>query len=425
MKEIPVKIDSMAFGGNGVARVEGKVVFIPYTISGEEAWIEIVEEKRSYSIGKLNRLIDPSPWRVVSPCPYFGVCGGCQWQHINYSTHGELKEEILREVLERIGGMEKIPSITVLPSPDAYGYRVRVQLKVKGNGIGYYQERSHHLVEIDHCPIAHPLVNQLIQFLRKDLPAFSRMQEIEINVSPEEEKGICLFHPVSPGRNSPDSLKTLDDPTLKGFAVVREGGLDLFGNPSLTLTVAFALDGEEKSVRLQASPGSFFQVNLKQNQKLVQTVLEYSDLKGNERILDLYSGIGNFTLPLAMGAKEVIGIEENKRAVKDARFNAERNEIENCSFVRTKVEDALKSWSEKPPDLLILDPPRTGCKTIIDQVAALKSEKIIYTSCEPTTFSRDLRLFSERGYSLDRLALIDMFPQSFHMEVVGLLSPLC
>jgi len=422
MKEIPVKIDSMAFGGNGVARVEGKVVFIPYTISGEEAWIEIVEEKRSYSIGKLNRLIEPSPWRVESPCPYFSVCGGCQWQHINYSTHGELKKEILEEVLKRIGGLKEIPSITVSPSPDAYGYRVRVQLKVKGNAIGYYQERSHHLVEIDHCPISHPLVNHLILFLRKDLPAFSRMQEIEINVSPEEEKGTCLFHPVSPGRKSPDSLKTLDDPILKGFAVVREGGLDLFGNPSLTLTTAFIHRGEEKSVRLQASPGSFFQVNLKQNQKLVQTVLEFSDLKGNERILDLYSGIGNFTLPLAMGAKEVIGIEENRRAVKDARFNAERNEIENCSFVRARVEDVLKSGLEKPPDLLILDPPRTGCKTIIDQVAALKSERIIYTSCEPTTFSRDLRLFSERGYSLDRLALIDMFPQSFHMEVVGLLQ---
>jgi 23S rRNA (uracil1939-C5)-methyltransferase len=422
MNEIPVKIDSMAFGGNGVTRVEGKVVFIPYTISGEKVWIEIVEEKRSYSIGKLSRLIEPSPWRIEPRCPYFGICGGCQWQHISYSAHGELKKEILREVLKRIGGLKKIPSITVGSAPDSCGYRVRVQLKVKGNAIGYYQERSHHIVDIDHCPISHPLVNHLILFLRKDLPAFSRMQEIEINVSPEEGKGTCLFHPLSPEQKSPNFLKTLDDSILKGFAVVREGGLDLFGNSSLTLTTAFILRGEEKSVRLHASPGSFFQVNLKQNQKLVQTVLEFSDLKGNERVLDLYSGIGNFTLPVATGAQEVIGIEENRRSVKDARFNAENNGIRNCRFIRGKVEDVLKSGSEKPPALLILDPPRTGCKTIIDQVAVLKPERILYTSCEPTTFARDLRLLGERGYSLDRLALIDMFPQSYHMEVVGLLT---
>ncbi len=192
MNEIAVKIDSMAFGGNGVTRVEGKVLFIPYTISGEKAWVEIVEQKRSYSIARLTKLIEPSPWRVEPPCPYFGACGGCQWQHIRYSAHGEMKKEILREALERIGGLKEIPSITVYSSPDAYGYRVRVQLKVKKNAVGYYEERSHHLVDIDHCLISHPLVNHLILFLRKNLPAFSQMQEIEINVSPEEGKGRSL-----------------------------------------------------------------------------------------------------------------------------------------------------------------------------------------------------------------------------------------
>ncbi len=405
-----------------MTRVEGKVVFIPYTISGERARVEIVEEKRSYSIARLTKLIEPSPWRVEPPCPYFGACGGCQWQHIRYPVQGELKKEILREVLERIGGLREIPSITVSPSPDAYGYRIRVQLKVKGNAIGYYEERSHHLVDIDHCPISHPLVNHLILFLRKNLPVFSQMQEIEINVSPEEGKGTCLLHPVSLGKKLPDFFKALEDPVLKGFAVAKEGGLELFGNPFLTFTNSFILRGEEKAVTLHASPGTFSQVNFKQNQNLVQTVLEFSDLKGDERALDLYSGTGNFTLPLAMGAKEVIGIEENKRSVKDARFNAESNGIENCKFIRGRVEDFLKSGAEKSPPILILDPPRTGCKKIIDQIAVLKPGRIIYTSCEPTTFSRDLRLLREKGYSLRRLALIDMFPQSYHMEVVGLLT---
>ncbi len=422
MNEIQVKIDSMAFGGNGVARVKGKVVFIPYTISGERAWVEIVEDKKSYSIARLTKLIEPSPRRVEPPCSYFGTCGGCQWQHIHYSVHGELKKEILMEVLERIGELKEIPPITVFPSPDAYGYRVRVQLKVKEGAIGYYKERSHHLVDIDHCPIAHPLVNHLILFLRENLSALSQIQEIEINVSPEEGKGTCLFYPASPGKKLPEVFKALEDPVLKGYAFAKEGGPELFGNPFLTFTNSFILRGEEMTVRLHASPGTFFQVNLKQNQNLVQTVLEFSDLTGEERVLDLYSGIGNLTLPLAMGAKEVIGIEENRRSVKDARFNAETNGIGNCRFIRGRVEDLLKSGTEKSPSLLVLDPPRTGCKKIIGQIAVLRPERIIYTTCEPTTFSRDLRLFREKGYSLSRLSLIDMFPQSYHMEVVGLLT---
>jgi 23S rRNA (uracil1939-C5)-methyltransferase len=141
-----------------------------------------------------------------------------------------------------------------------------------------------------------------------------------------------------------------------------------------------------------------------------------------DRVLDLYAGVGNLTLPLAMGAKEVLGIEENKMAVEDARSNAERNRIKNCDFIHGRVEDVLMSPKREPPDLTVLDPPRTGCKTILDQVIRLKPKKIIYVSCEPTTFSRDLHLFSEKGYTLQRLGLIDMFPQTFHMEVIGLLQ---
>jgi 23S rRNA (uracil1939-C5)-methyltransferase len=155
---------------------------------------------------------------------------------------------------------------------------------------------------------------------------------------------------------------------------------------------------------------------------LIQRVLEFADAKGNEMTLDLYAGIGNITLPLAMVSKEIWGIEENGVAVKDARFNAERNGIENCSFIHGKVEDVLKRWRREKPNLIVLDPPRTGCKTILDQVISLKPKKIVYVSCEPTTLARDLRLFSAKGYALHGLALIDMFPQTYHMEVIGLLT---
>jgi 23S rRNA (uracil1939-C5)-methyltransferase len=155
---------------------------------------------------------------------------------------------------------------------------------------------------------------------------------------------------------------------------------------------------------------------------LIRTVLEFSDVSEDERVLDLYAGVGNFTLPLAIASKEVWGVEENRVAVEDAHFNIERNGIKNLNFMQGRVEDILKHWRRERPDLVILDPPRMGCKAVLDQVAKLKPDKIVYTSCEPTTFARDLRLFSERGFRLQRLSLVDMFPQTYHMEVVGLLT---
>lgn len=423
-RKLQVNIRSMAFKGYGVAHVDGKVVFVPYSITGEKGWVEIIEEKKDYSIGKLSDFIEPSPLRTNPQCPYFGVCGGCQWQHIDYSNHGELKREILEEILKRLGKLKKIPSITVVPSPDPYGYRVRVQLKVKGKAMGYYQERSHHIVDIDHCPISHPLVNQIILLLRKELPFFSGMKEIEINVSPEEGKGILILHPLAFDQGLENFMKEFlpTNPILKGFAVVRKGRFNLFGDPYLTFTICFSRHGEKRNLKLRTSPGSFFQVNLRQSHTLIRTVLEFSDVKESERALDLYAGVGNLTLPMAVKAKEVVGIEESRVAMGDARFNVEENGIKNCDFIHGRVENNLGHWARKRPDLIVLDPPRTGCKTILGEVVSLKPNKIVYVSCEPTTLARDLHLLSERGYPLQKLALIDMFPQSYHMEVVALLT---
>jgi 23S rRNA (uracil1939-C5)-methyltransferase len=407
----------MAFKGYGVSRRNGKVVFVPYSATGDEGWVEIVEEKKNYSTGKLVEVLAPSSWRVEPPCPYFGRCGGCQWQHIGYAQQVEQKKEILKNILTRLGGLKEIPSITAFPSPDPYDYRTRVQLKVKGEKLGYYQERSHQLVDIERCPIAHPLVNEIIPLLRKEQFLLSSIEEIEINVSPEEGKGVLIFYFLKPSREWETSVRQFlkSHPLLKGIITLRERQTASVGKPHLNFTIPLNLT-------LRTSPGSFFQVNLKQNKKLIREVLEFSHGQRNERALDLYSGVGNFALPLAMVTQEVWGIEENAAAVKDARFNAQINGIENAGFIRGKVEDILKKWKKEKPDLIILDPPRTGCKGVVDQVAGLRPKGIVYVSCEPTILARDLRLFSEKGYFLCELALIDMFPQTYHMEVVGLFT---
>ena len=404
--------------------MDGKVAFIPHSVTGDKAQVEIIKEKKNYLTGRLTRLIEPSPWRVDPPCPYFGLCGGCQWQHIDYSIHGELKKEILKEVLIRLGGSKEIPPIAVTSSYDPYAYRVRVQLKVKGNTIGYYQEKSNHIVEIDHCPISHPLVNQIILFLQKEMSSFPPLKEIDINVSPEEGKGVLILHPLSFRQEFKNFLKAFlrDHPMIRGLSIIRKGGFQLMGDPFLNISIPLNRPRWGKKIRLRASAESFFQVNLKQNQTLIETVLNFSDVKENERVMDLYAGVGNLTLPLAIEAKEIFGIEENRMAIEDARFNAEENGISNCDFIPGRVEDILKRWNKGRPDLVVLDPPRTGCKAIADQIAGLKPEKIVYVSCEPTHLSRDLRLFSKNGYHLQKLGLIDMFPQTYHMEVVGLLT---
>jgi len=423
MRKVQVLIESVAFRGYGVARIHGKVVFVPYTVTGDKAWIEIIEEKKKYSIGRLIQIADPSPLRVNPPCPYFGTCGGCQWQHIDYGFHGELKKTILREALERIGRIRDLPSMDVMLSPKPYDYRVRVQLKVKGKTLGYYRERSHQIVDIDHCPISDPLVNQMIIELRGELAAFSQMKEIEINVSPEEGKGSLVLHPFLWNRDLKTFVRNFfqNHPILKGIAIVARNGLKLFGDPSLHFMTSLYRSGEKRTFRFRASALSFFQVNPEQNRGLIETVLEFSEVKKNEILLDLYAGIGNFTLPLAAEAVAATGVEENRTAIQDARFNAEKNGIKNCDFVGGKAEEVLKHRSERL-DHIVLDPPRAGCKTILDQVVGLKPKKIIYVSCEPTTFSRDVHLFAEKGYHLRRLGLIDMFPQTYHMEVVGLLQ---
>ena len=424
MRKVRVLIESVAFKGYGVGRIDGKVVFVPYTVTGDEAWIEMTEEKKRYSTARLTEIIKPSPGRVVPPCPYFGTCGGCQWQHIDYSIQAEQKKEILGETLRRLGGMKEIPSISVFSSPKPYDYRVRVQLKVKGKAMGYYQERSHRIVDVERCSISHPLINRIIRNLRDQIDALSRVEEVEINVSPEEGRGVLLFHPRSYDLGAEPFTKEFlgSQPMLKGIAITQKVGHHLIGDPTLNFTIPLSQEREKRELKLRISPGSFSQVNPEQNQELVRTVLQFSEVNQEDRIFDLYAGAGNLTLPLAMEGREALGIDENRMAFEDAQFNTGRNGIKNCHFIHGRVEDVFSRWERELPDLIVLDPPRTGCQAILDQVVRLEPKKIIYVSCEPTTFARDLRLFSERGYFLQRLDLIDMFPQTYHMGTVGLLS---
>lgn len=412
----------MAFKGSGVGRKDGKTIFIPFTLPGDEVAVEVIKDKKTYFMGQVREILVSSPHRIKPPCPSFGICGGCQWQHIDPSFQGKIKREILSETLRRLGKLDPIPLIETIPFPVPYGYRIRVQLKVKGKSIGYYQQGSHRVIDILHCPIAHPLVNQILSILRDQRNFLTNVEEVEINVSPQEAKGILILHLHSSDRRLKLLARQLlkNHPMLKGIAVSGKRPRVFFGDPSLWFTIPLRLG--ERTLSLQISAGTFFQIYPEQNQQLIQTVLEWTNPNRAERVLDLYAGAGNFTLPLAIQAGEVWGIEENEIAIEDARFNAERNKIPNAYFIQGVVEKVLMDWNKGRPDQIVLDPPRAGCKKIVDQIVRLVPEKIVYVSCDPATFARDLRLFHEKGYGLRRIRLIDMFPQTYHMEVVGLLQ---
>lgn len=418
-----VKIETMAFGGRGLGHLDTKVIFVPGTLPGEEVSVDIVAERRSYLEGRVKEILTPSPLRVYPPCPYFGACGGCQWQHIVPEAQGGFKREILIDLLRRIGGLREIPPLSLAPSPQPFGYRIRIQLKVEGHRIGFFASRSRRIVEIERCLIAHPLINLILLQLRERTDLLSGTEEIEINVSPDEEKGILILHdPSLSPRRKPSLGELLQSiPLLKGIAQTKERGWEFFGDPFLYLILPLAGNEWMRQFRFRVSPGSFYQVNPYQNLELIHSVLDLGELRRDGRVLDLYAGIGNFTLPLATVGNWAIGIEENAGAVADARYNALVNRVENCRFYPGRVEEKLgevgKGWN-----LIVLDPPRAGGKKVVDEVVRLEPERIVYVSCDPATFSRDVHLLMKGGYALDHLRLIDMFPQTYHMEVVGLLA---
>lgn len=423
-EELTLCVDSMAHGGYGVARIDRKVIFIPYVVKGDKVRIEVVKQKTAFGFGRVASIVEPSPWRIEPACPSFGLCGGCHWQHIEYARHADLKREIVVEMLKRVGGLREIPPIAVLPSESPYGYRLRIRLKAEGDRLGYYQQGSHALVDLNRCPIAHPLINETLQALRKELGGLPEPKELEIRASPDERKTVLLLHFRSLSERDLDRLKGFlrETPLVKGVALLRKRKARWLGDPRIRFALPVSYPGGERTFKFRVSPRSFFQVHLEQNQKLIETVLRFSELQTDETFLDLYAGNGNLTLPLASQGKFAIGVEENPEAVEDALFNGRENGITNCRFVHGKVERILMGGIRKRVDLVVLDPPRSGGKTVVEGIARLRPSRIVYVSCDPGTLARDLRMLHEKGYGTRRLALIDMFPQTYHMEVVALLT---
>lgn len=384
-------MEKLVYGGDGLARVDGRVVFAPFVLPGERARVRAEQEKPGMVKAATEAVLEPSAERVAAPCPYFGRCGGCHYQHAAYEFQLAAKRQILVEELRRLGKIEAPAEIeTVAGEP--WGYRNRAQLHVENGRLGYREARSHKLCSIDRCPISSPKLNEAIAKL---------VGMLRDRRWPRFVRGIELF---TDERQLQLNVTETERPVARRFFE--------WCAEEIPGVVANTLDYDG---RFRVSRNSFFQVNRFLLDRLVETAIGGAS---GETALDLYSGVGLFTLALAPNFGRVAAVESGSTAVRDLLFNAERGGMGNVSANVATAE----SWLEKletAPDLVVLDPPRAGLgKVVVGRLAVLKPRAVTIVSCDPATLARDLAGLLAAGYRVEKMALVDLFPQTYHLETV-------
>lgn len=421
-EQAEVLIEKLVYGGSGLARLnDGRSAFVSGVLPEERVRIELRKKRKGIYEANLLEVLAASPNRIALPPDGEKQFTGATWPHISYAAQLALKQEILLDTLKRIGGMEPRRLAPILPSPAVDHYRLRTQFSVRmENGkhrIGFFRQGSYDLVEVENAFLLHPIINKTIEAIRALAAELPSLSEIHINASPSGEVHVLLFSEETafgPPRIFFDALQKQVSEVIGIAGFARKKKAFSLGKNQLTLE----LDG----ITLHATEGNFFQVNWDQNRNMVRTVLDFAALKGEEAVLDLYCGIGNFSLPLAKKAKNVIGIESGYSAIEDAKANAALNKLNNTEFIADDMQKGLKTLLERKlrADVVVLDPPRAGAtlKTL-ERVLAFVPKKIVYVSCNPSTLARDLKYFHLFGFRLDRLQPVDMFPYTYHIECVA------
>ncbi|HET7839989.1 MAG TPA: class I SAM-dependent RNA methyltransferase [Terriglobia bacterium] len=414
-----LRVEKLVFGGDGLGHHQGRTVMIPRVVPGELVEAEEIQTAKGVTHARPLRVLEPAAERVEAPCPYFGKCGGCQYQHVRDDLQPERKREILRETLRRIGKITWDREIEI-HAAHPWNYRNQAQFKVSRTGggleIGYYEAESHRLVAIDECKILSPRLNEILRALRReDVCEYLRpAREIELRADDRDEKVMLTldgeFDPAGAGSAARSLLGRL--PGVASVAIPRDGRFEVFGDSALTYQV-----GE---FRYRVSPGSFFQAARHLLADFVRTAT--GDEKGS-LALDLFAGVGLFTLPLARAFGRVLGVEGNRRASADLAANARDHHLDNIQVASESIYDFLRRFARAGPDLAVLDPPRAGVgEQSLALLAKLRPARLHYVSCHPPTLARDLAHLARLGYAIISIAMFDLFPQTAHIECVAKLT---
>jgi 23S rRNA (uracil1939-C5)-methyltransferase len=441
---IDLAIDDLAFGGEGVGRVDGYVIFVRGGLPGDRLRVTLTEARSRYGRGTVEAVLVPSPDRVEPPCPYFGRCGGCRLQHLAYPAQLAFKEKQVRDCLTRLGGLPPFELRPIVPAPEPYGYRNKMEFTVAepGPALGLHAaERYDVVLDIERCLLQSETMNALLDEVRRQ----ARARGLSV-WDQRTERGLLRFVTVREGRRTGEAMVNLvaSTPDVEALMPVADA---LKTRVPATASVLVNVNARKASVAIgteehlllgrdhiteslggvtfQVSANSFFQTNTVQAERLFALVAEACALAGTETVLDLYSGTGAISLLLARRAGHVYGIELAAAAVADAVRNARANGIDNCTFLAGEVRHVLPALMREGvrAAVVVADPPRAGFHPkALAALAALAPARIVYVSCNPATLARDVGDLARQGYRLEWVQPVDMFPQTPHIEAVARLS---
>ena len=435
-QEHTVTIEGYGEGGMGVARIDGRVVFVHGALRGEKCRVLILKTLKSVAFAKVLEVIEPSSERITPDCPYFPRCGGCTYRHIRYEEELRLKKQRVQDNLSRIGGSD-VTVEEILGAQDTLRYRNKAQYPVSKDGaVGFYRARTHEVIECEHCLLVKPEADAAAEALREYMQScrvagydektgrgLFRHLYIRSNAAgeslvcvlvngdklPKEDRLVTLLRDACPKCTG----IVLGTNTKKGNVILGDRYRTLWGSDRLEDTLC------GKTFRL--SVPSFYQVNRVQAERLYAKAIEFAGLTGQETVLDLYCGAGTITLALSDHAKKVLGAEIVPEAIDDARENAARNGVKNAEFFCGDASDVAKKLARENlrPDVITVDPPRKGLAAdVVESIAEMQPGRVVYVSCDSATMARDVKRLADLGYTAQRACAVDMFPRADHVETV-------
>jgi 23S rRNA (uracil1939-C5)-methyltransferase len=406
-----IEINAMTFGPFGVGREDGKAVMVPGAVAGDRLNVEIVSVRRDYTVAKIAEVIRASAERRTAPCPYLPRCGGCDWQHVQYGAQVRFKSEIVARELGHALGIAIDPAGLVEPAPAEFGYRSRIRLRVGARGVlGFYSAGSNTIVEIDSCIVAEAGIRMPLHLARS---LGKRVEEIEVVRDGAREVQVAhLKQPASEEdlRRARNVLEA--DREIAGIVLRSGSHRATVGDTAIAIEL-------EAGLAIEVDADLFSQVNRAQNRKLVASVMEMAAIHEAQPVLDLFCGAGNFSLPAARRGARVTGVDADAGAIAAASRNAARLNFRDAQFIAMKASataDFLHRARYRP-EVIVLDPPRTGAPDLMEPIIKLRAPAIIYVSCDVTTLARDLRVLTAGGYKIKRVHGFDFFPNTHHVEI--------
>lgn len=439
-----ITIEKMINSGLGLARPQnGPITLVRQVLPGEEIIAKRIDHKKQYVLAQPTSIVKKHKERVTPSCPHYSQCGGCDFGHASYTLQLEMKEKILADLFDRafvnLASSMHIPVEKTLPSPRTKHYRQRIRLQVDSNGQpGFFRLRSHDITTIRKCLLAVEPINTTLAAIIDEPTGrhlLNNCKVLELLLNPETTEVIASMHykrqlrPMDKKRATQltSMTPTLESVFFQGQDFPLTGPFHGSTKPTSNKTLSYRLPGSphlKRPIVLTWEVGGFSQVNLAQNNRLIDHVLSVCNIRKSDRVLDLYCGMGNFSIPLAMECDSLVGADSQRSAIRSAQKNSAAAGLTNCVFRQENISEICQQLrqDDEKYDLVVLDPPRQGVGNLAETITKLATKKIVYISCDPATLCRDLVKMTQSGFIISHIQPVDMFPQTHHIETVVLLE---